>query len=87
MQADEASVLRDGRLITVPAAQLVPGDVVEVTGKYMLSQHLCRKECQEEPTKCLPSKIIRGPDKSTEQPYILLCNGNMLLKELNICPI
>ena len=33
LQADEATVLRDGRLITLPAAQLVPGDVVEVAGE------------------------------------------------------
>ena len=31
-QADEAAVLRDGKLVTLPAAQLVPGDVVEVAG-------------------------------------------------------
>ena len=31
-QADEAAVLRDGKLVTLAAAQLVPGDVVEVAG-------------------------------------------------------
>lgn len=30
-QADSATVLRDGRLAVVPAAQLVPGDIVEVS--------------------------------------------------------
>ena len=33
LQADEATVLRDRKLITLPAAQLVPGDIVEVAGK------------------------------------------------------
>ena len=33
MQADEASVLRNGRLVSLPAAQLVPGDIVEVAGE------------------------------------------------------
>ena len=31
LQADSATVLRDGRLAVVPAAQLVPGDIVEVS--------------------------------------------------------
>lgn len=31
VQADSATVLRDGRLAVVPAAQLVPGDIVEVS--------------------------------------------------------
>ena len=36
MQADVATVLRQGRLHVVPASQLVPGDIVEVAGTSVL---------------------------------------------------
>ena len=32
-EAESATVLRGGRLSIVPAAELVPGDIVEVAGK------------------------------------------------------
>lgn len=32
LQADEATVLRDGRLHVIPASELVPGDIVEIAG-------------------------------------------------------
>lgn len=38
MQADVATVLRQGRLHVVPATQLVPGDIVEVAGDLL---HTC----------------------------------------------
>lgn len=34
-QADVATVLRESRLTIVPASDLVPGDIVEVTGQYL----------------------------------------------------
>ena len=38
LQADVATVLRDGRLQVIPASELVPGDIVEIAG--MLSQRM-----------------------------------------------
>ena len=32
LQADVATVLRDGRLHVIPASELVPGDIVEIAG-------------------------------------------------------
>jgi len=34
MQADNATVLRDGQLLVVPTADLVPGDIIEVVGGW-----------------------------------------------------
>jgi len=39
VQADVATVLRDGRLTVIPAGDLVPGDVVEIAGKNFPCQH------------------------------------------------
>ena len=38
LQADVATVLRDGRLHVIPASELVPGDIVEIAG--MLPQRM-----------------------------------------------
>jgi hypothetical protein len=35
LQAAAATVLRDGHLQQVPAAELVPGDIVELTGEVL----------------------------------------------------
>lgn len=39
VQADVATVLRDGRLTVIPAGDLVPGDVVEIAGNESPRQH------------------------------------------------
>ena len=47
IQADNATVLREGRLSVVPRAELVPGDVVEVAGDN-LHPCLCRQAVPKE---------------------------------------
>lgn len=47
MQADVATVLRQGRLHVVPASQLVPGDVVEVAGTTVSCHPIRSVRCQQ----------------------------------------
>lgn len=47
-QADAATVLRNGRLSVLPASELVPGDIVEVSGKVLISDLLHRGGTQRD---------------------------------------
>ena len=59
LQADVATVLRDGRLGVVPAVELVPGDIVEMAG-VVLGAACMRAPVAAGLTLTAPAETARG---------------------------